>query len=413
MIKVINISFSDISGGAARATYRIHNSLLKIGIESQLRVCRRLSGDPSVVAPSGFAKVIAEMRPMIRHIVMGLHKTPTFEMHSINWFPSGWVDSLNKSDADIIHLHWIGLETISIYELSKIRKPIVWTLHDMWAFCGSEHYTDESENARWKVGYTAETRRIGETSFDLDRWVWNRKCRAWKQPFHIVCPSRWLTDCVQKSALMKNWEVSTIPNSIDLSTFRPIPREIARDCLKLRRDKKIILFGALGGIHDPRKGGDLLIQALSVLKEKTIHDVEIIIFGQHKPSNPPDFSFPVRYFGHLQDDISLVLLYSACNVFIAPSRQDNLPNTVAEAIACGTPVVAFNIGGMPDLVNHNYSGYLATPYDIVDLAQGIRWVIEHQSDGQLRREARNHAEEILDEKKNAAQYLNLYEKILS
>ncbi len=413
-MNIIHISFSDISGGAARAAYRLHDSLLQIGLTSKMQVWSKSSGDPDIRGNSSkTGRMVTEIRSGIGLLANATMKVSNPARHSVNFLPSGWVQSLNDSDADIIHLHWLGAETLSIREIGQIRKPIVWTFHDMWAFCGAEHYTDDGPDARWRHGYQSSNRPGDESGFDLNYWTARRKQRHWRKPFNLVCPSNWLADCVRSSALMHDWPVTVISNPLDLASFRPIEKKLARGLLNLPQNKTLILFGAIGGSDDPRKGNDLLISALSYLKIEQFQDLELVIFGQSRPAQVPELGFPIRYMGHLHDEISLVLLYSAVDVFVAPSRQDNLPNTVVEASACGTPTVAFKIGGMPDLIQHKVSGYLAQPNDIGDLAQGIQWVLDRQAtNNNLGDAARKYAIKTFDSTIVAQQYLTTYQEFL-
>ncbi|MDZ8068386.1 MAG: glycosyltransferase family 4 protein [Nostoc sp. DedQUE08] len=416
-MQIIHTSYSDLSGGAARAAYRIHRCLLQAEIDSRMQVLSKISDDPTVRGNSlKIGRITTEIRTGIGLLAKKTIKSSDPTRYSAGLLPSNWVKSFHASDADVINLHWVGAETLSISEIGQIRKPIVWTFHDMWAFCGAEHYTNDGLNARWREGYRADNRPQDESGFDLNRWTWERKQRNWKYPFHIVCPSNWLADCVRNSALMADCPVSVIPYPLDLDSFRPIEKTLARQLLNLPQQRSLILFGALGGTNDPRKGMDLLLQATSFLENQKSKDIEIeiVIFGQSRPPQVPKFGFPLRYTGHLADDISLALLYSAADVFVAPSRQDNLPNTVVEAIACGTPTVAFKIGGMPDLIQHKVSGYLAQPYEAEDLATGIQWVLQQQKESKsLSLAARRHAEYMFDPVRIAQQYVAVYKEAMN
>lgn len=414
-MKVIHISTSDIAGGAARAAYRLHRSLLQIDIDSSMQVASKSSGDPRVKCHSSkVGRMMTEARSGIGMLASATLKTTNPVRHSLSILPSGWVKSLNSSDADVINLHWIGGETMSIREIGQIRKPIVWTFHDMWAFCGAEHYTDDGADARWREGYRKNNRPSYESGFDINYWTARRKQRHWQQPFQLICPSRWMADCVKDSALMRDWPVAVIPYAIDLNTFRPIDRLLARQLLNLPPDRQLILFGAFGGSDDPRKGSDLLLAALDWLKTAGLQNMELVIFGQSPPLQEPQLGFPIRYTGHLHDDVSLALLYSAVDVFVAPSRQDNLPNTAIEAVACGTPSVTFNIGGMPDIIKHQVSGYLARPNDIQDLASGIKWVLEEQAQtNRLGSAARQSAEALFHPQLIAQQYRDIYQAAIA
>jgi glycosyltransferase involved in cell wall biosynthesis len=372
-MKIIQLNHSDTFGGASRAAYRIHRALRSQGLDSWMAVNKATSGDWTVQRPeTTLAKQMAYIRPYLGALIGQGLKTARSDLHSAALVPSTWPQRLNHSDADIVHLHWVNGEMLSISDIGKLHQPVVWTLHDMWAFCGAEHYT---EGDRWQHGYWKQNRPSNESGFDLNRWTWNRKQKHWREPFQIVTPSRWLADCVSKSALMRDWPVSVIPNPIDTELWQPVDKPFARQLLNLPQDVPLLLFGAAGGSLDPRKGFDLLRSALDHLRGE-LPGLELIVFGQQAPKQPIDLGFPIHYAGHLHDELSLRILYSAADAMTIPSRQDNLPNTGLEAHACGTPVIAFNIGGLPDIVDHLKTGYLAQAFDTVDLARGIQWMLE-------------------------------------
>ena len=189
-------------------------------------------------------------------------------------------------------------ETISISDIAKIKKPIVWTLHDMWAFLGAEHYTHN----RWRDGYFTNNRPDYESGFDLNRWTWNRKKKYWKKPIQIITPSKWLANCVEDSALMKNWPISVIPYPIDTDKWKPIKKEIARKILNLPQNTSLISFGAVGGGKDSRKGYDLL-KSLQYLKNNySDKNFELIVFGQSKPLQFKNYDFKI-----ITQDIYMVI----------------------------------------------------------------------------------------------------------
>ena len=274
----------------------------------------------------------------------------------------GKIVTVNFSDFDIVHLHWIQHETLSIRDINKINKPIVWTLHDMWAFSGAEHLCWDD---RWREGYLKTNRPLHEKGFDLNRWTWERKKKYWKKPIQIVTPSNWLGNCVTKSSLMKNWPVSVIHNPIDINFWKPQDRTISRKELGLPKDIPLLLFGAIYGEKEFHKGFDLLINSLKKLeRNKYFEKLGLVFFGSYDQKKLPKLNFPTHYMNYINDDSKLCMLYSACDALVIPSRQDNLPNNGIEAHSCGTPVVAFNIGGLSDIVDHKQTGYLANPFDV-------------------------------------------------
>jgi glycosyltransferase involved in cell wall biosynthesis len=252
-----------------------------------------------------------------------------------------------------------------------------------------------------------------EAGFDLNRWVWRRKGRSWKRPWHIITPSRWLADCTRQSILMHDWPVSVVHNALDTDAWQPIERTLARQLMDLPTDCRLLAFCSSHGGKAPHKGMDLLLAALGHLRGE-MSGLELVIFGQSRPCQEPSIGYPLHYTGYLHDDISLRLLYSAADVLVIPSRQDNLPNAGVEALACGTPVVAFNTCGLPDIVTHKKTGWLAKPFDTEDLARGISWVLSDDDRHQeLRRRAREDAVTRFSYPIIAKQYRAVYEQAIA
>ncbi len=409
-MKILHINYFDTIGGAGRASYRLHKALIQAGTESRMMVKQAVESDWTVeILQEKRYNIIQRLknRQSLRRVAQFHTQNPA--QHSPDIFSSVEPKQIHESQADLIHLHWFNSGMLSIEDIGQISQPTVWTLHDMWAFCGAEHITYEH---RWKDGYYKNNRPEYEKGFDLNRWTWERKKKKWKSPIQIITPSQWLANCVQESALMQNWPVAVIPNAIDVDKWNPTERSLARNLLKLPKEAPILLFGAVGGSGDPNKGFDLLKATLQNLRGE-ISGLEIVIFGQLAPQSPPDLGFPIHYTGHLHDDLSLRLLYSAVDLMVIPSRLENLPNTGLEAHACGTPIVAFNIGGLPDIVEHLTTGYLAQPYDTADLAKGIKWVLEKREDNSLGTQARERAVKLFDSNVVAKQYLEVYSQVLN
>jgi glycosyltransferase involved in cell wall biosynthesis len=341
------------------------------------------SADWRIIGPSTkFQKLKALAYPSLAAMAMRLQVTTNPVLHSPSLFSTRLLRNPLIAPSDIINLHWTGQETISIEEVGMLPNPLVCTIHDMWAFCGAEHYVEDNVEARYRTGYSARNRRNGSSGLDIDRWVWGRKQRNWRTPFHVVAPSRWLAQCARQSVLMKYWPITVIPNPLDVQVFRPLPRDICRSIFKIPNDVPVIMFGALGGSTDPRKGFDLLVGALHHLQaDQRMKGMHCLVVGQSAPRDPPKLAFPIHWVGQLHDDFSMAAAYACADVVVIPSRIENLPQAATEAQACGVPIVAFDAGGIPDTVEHKVTGYLAQPYSIDDFAEGIRWIMV---DGQRR-----------------------------
>lgn len=422
MRKVLSVSYSDLAGGAAKAAYRLHCALNRTTTtsssnqttKSQMLVMEKVTNDWTVVRnPNKGHRNLSLLRKHLA-IMMAkkLLKIQSSTLPSISLLPSNMDTVLNQWHADLVHLHWIGYEMLSISNIGKIKKPLVWTLHDMWPFCGAEHYS--ISDMRWRDGYTKENRPTSERGIDLNRLVWKEKLKKWKVPINIVTPSNWLADCVRKSFLMKDWPVRVIHNPIDTDVYKPIDKKTARDLLGFPRDKHILLFGSAYGASDPRKGFSYLKEALDILQnKKALPKLEIVVLGSSEPKKPFDLGFPVRYMSYLYDDISLNILYSSADITVIPSTIDNLPNMAVETLASGTPVVAFSAGGLPDLIKHEKTGYLAKPFNAKDMADGIELILKNQEyHRELSKNAREYAVKIFSYDNIAKQYINLYEDIL-
>ncbi|MBU4468618.1 MAG: glycosyltransferase family 4 protein [Candidatus Omnitrophica bacterium] len=410
-MKILIINANDLKGGAARAAYRLNKSLQKIGVNSQMLVQDKTGVDCTVLGPeTRYKKIVANIRPRLNQAPVKLYKKRLQIPFSPAWVPfSDIVSRIKKIDPDIVHLHWITGGMVRIEDIAKINKPIIWSLHDMWAFTGGCHYDNncgkyESECAFCPVLNSGKKK-------DLSNRIFNQKKRIYKKikNLTIVGLSRWLTNCVDRSVLLSSRKVINIPNPINTEIFCPVEVKTAREILGLPLDKKLILFGA-DSITDYLKGFKELSKALDKIKKT---DVEIIVFGSGELNTPKQFKFPTHYIGQLSDDISLKILYNASDVTILPSLQENLSNVVMESLSCGTPTVAFNIGGNSDMIEHQVNGYLADPFSTDDLTKGIDWVLYNPEYETLKQNARKKVLQQFEMVKVAQQYKELYESILA
>jgi len=412
-MKVLLINTSDVEGGAARAAYRLHKGLLESGIDSKMLVQNKKSDDYTVIelANNKIQKGINLLRPTFDQLPVKVYKNRTKTLFSPTWFNfNNFIKKINEINPDIVHLHWVCGGMIRIEDLGKIKKPIVWSLHDMWAFTGGCHYDEGCQRYLESCGRCKVLGSKKES--DLSKRIFKRKQKVFnsKKYITIVGLSNWLNNCSKNSTLLKDKRHINLPNPIDTNIFKPFNKEEARDLWSLPQDKKLVLFGAMNATGDPRKGFKELSKALQRLTSKNI---EFVIFGSSKPQVAPDFGFKTHYLGHLHDDISLVTLYNAVDVMVVPSLQENLSNAIMESLSCGTPVVAFDIGGNPDMIEHQKNGYLARPYDSEDLAYGIDWVLNYENYDELCGNAREKVLKEFDSKVVAKKYIELYKQVIS
>ncbi|MBF2057303.1 MAG: glycosyltransferase family 4 protein [Cyanobacterium sp. T60_A2020_053] len=416
-MKSLLVNTNDISGGAARAAYRLHQGLsLTDGIDSMMLVQNRVGDNHSVVTADSpqdkWRKLVTKIRPTMDNLPKNFYPNRQKTPFSVQWFPNSIARVINDLSPDVVNIHWINMGFIPISSLKQIKAPLLWSLHDMWAFTGGCHYAGDCLSYLDSCGICPQLGSQKEN--DLSRQIWLRKSQQWQNvDFTVVALSHWLKDCCLKSSLFRDRRIEIIHNGIDTNIYKPLDKKFARNILNLPQDKKLILFGAMSATSDGRKGFQFLAPSLEILKDND--NLELVIFGASRPSQNADVcGLKTNYLGRLNDDISLALAYSAVDLFIAPSTEDNLPNTVMESLACGTPCVAFNIGGMPDLITHHHSGYLAKPFDVNDLAHGITWVLEDEGRwNQLSQSARQTVLEKFTLKIQAQKYLELYQDVIA
>jgi glycosyltransferase involved in cell wall biosynthesis len=414
-MKVLMLNTFDEWGGAARAAFRLNQGIRDLGIDSRLLVQFKDGDDEEVLAPRyPLARITNGIRSHLDTLpVRWYPKRPVYNFTPA-FVPGSIVGRVAGLAPDILHLHWLAAGFCRLETLREFGRPLVWTLHDSWAFTGGCHVPGNCLKYRQNCGACPVLGSDRER--DLSRWTWRRKQRAWQRlNLTVVAPSRWLADCARSSELFREVRVEVIPNGLDLGLFQPLEKRKAREELKLPSDKKLILFGAMGSTSDPNKGFHLLLPALQELaNEGWGKKVELVVFGAEEPAAPPPFGMKTRYLGKLRDSASLVRAYSAADVFVVPSLQENLPNTIMEAMACGTPCVGFDQGGMTDLVEHGRTGYLARPYEVNDLAQGVGRLLEDAGEGrEMARQARIKAEVEFSLDKISRRYAALYRELLA
>ncbi|MFH1457009.1 MAG: glycosyltransferase family 4 protein [Patescibacteria group bacterium] len=411
-MKVLHISCRDGLGGAHIAAYRIHQGLNKIGVSSFMLAHFKHTSSNKVFAPSeNYQKRVSNLREKYDYLPMVLYpKREATTLFSSSFLPTGMhvFKTIKKINPDIINLHWFNKGFVNISALRKFKRPIVWTLHDMWAFTGGCHYNKLCDRYLNQCG--ACPLLDSSKDEDLSRKVFEKKKKIYNELDNIsfVAPSLWMKNEAEKSVLLKNKIVINIPNAINHKLYGNVSKKQAREQLNLASDKTYILFSGTNPMGDPRKGGDLLMKALKMINNDKY---ELLILGSQNNKNDLNINLKTTFFGKVADEEKLVNIYTAADVMVLPSRQENLSCGVMEALACGTPVVAFKLGGNGDMVKHKQTGYLAAPYSINDLYQGIIWISQNNFNDLLSKNARKLVLNIFSEQVVAKKYLDLYNSI--
>ena len=390
-MKVLLISTCESSGGGAIAARRLMEALNKNGVEAKLMVRDKQSDDPRVVKVGGWLPKLLERLSILPHC--GFRRSRLWQADIAN-FGISITRTKEFQEADVVHLHWVNQGMLSLDEMGKIMssgKRIVWTLHDEWPYLGVCHYRGECKQEKCQKCHIMS----GITPY----YIYMRK-RAMYERWHpaFVGCSRWITNEAQK-ALPSEW-VTHVNNCIPSEKYHSIDKKEAREALGLPKDKRLVLFCSQK-VTDERKGIKYLIEALQLLKED---DLSLIIVGKDSEKLPLPESIEAFRFGSVSEQ-KMPLLYNAADAFVTPSLQDNLPNTIAEAMSCGTPCIGFNIGGIPEMIDHTKNGYVARYQDAADLAEGIRFVLSHD----LCAAARSKASVAYNETEVAELYTEIYE----
>ncbi len=410
-MRILHVNLSDASGGAAIACARLHQGLLSAGVDSQLLVYAVVDhSDPRVHALS--SGLDFQCRRVLQKITIWLSKLqqdPQSFHCSPNLSGSSLLKRIDSINPDLVHLHWVGANILPIESLSKIRQPIVWTHHDMWPFCGAEHY---SYDERWLEGYTTENRAASARGIDWNRLTWQRKYRAWRDvPVAHVGPSSWIRDCAANSKLWKGSKGSSfhvIPNGLDLDVFVPQDRLACRRELGLREDAPTLLFGAHSQ-NSSIKGGDLLYEVLQQLADRGIA-YQLVTFGGGAFEAPDGIE--CVNLGSIRDVETLAKVYNAADVMMVPSRLEAFGQTASEAQACGIPVACFDTSGLRDIVLHKKDGYRAIAFDINDFVAGVLWCLDLTLLSLNERIAKGYSNPF-ELSKCAAHYIALYEESLN
>lgn len=417
-MKILHVNKSDTIGGASVAALRLVQAQRSAGMDSYMLVQEKTTQLDYV-----FSTTQTELKKKLNFYRLALEKlmflpyeiNPEFRFaFSTSNTGENIVKNKHFKQADIIHLHWFNQGFLSIGSLRKILrsgKKVVWTMHDMWAFTGGCHYANECNAFMSECGHCPFIK--GEKENDKSTTIFRRKERLYaKAGWTFVSPSNWLKQIAHESVLLRNFDIDHIENPIDLNLFKPGDKLALREKYHLPPEKKLILFGAMN-ISDKRKGLDYFLRALHLLKNRQISDdIALVIFGKSTTEFRSAMPFATYDLSVIKDVNQMVDIYQMADIFVIPSLEDNLPNTVVESHACGLPVVAFDNAGLTEMIHHEEDGYLASFKSVDDLAMGIYWTLFEASAKQLSHNARINAEINYNASEIALRYNEIYKHLI-
>ncbi|GAF04446.1 glycosyltransferase [Saccharicrinis fermentans] len=420
-MKVLIINKSTSNGGAAVAAYRLFNALKESGTDVKMLVEESSEGFNQVESIAHSKK---EKKKAFRRFVKERLCFLPYEKNKkvrFKFSPASSGIDISKhplvQEADIIHLHWVNqgfLSLKSLEKLFKLNKKIVWTLHDMWPFTGGCHYAGDCENFMNGCGKCQFLRNSGKK--DLSHRILQRKKKLWNTTqMNAVGCSQWMEKAAKDSTLLQNHPVINIPNPIDPSVFCSLDKQQCRQEFDLPQKKKLLLFGA-ANINDPRKGFKQLIQALEFMDVRHPHlvkELELVTFGDCKSQAINKLPYKWHKIDFISDQNKIANLYNCADAFALPSMEDNLPNTAMESLACGVPVVAFNTGGVPEMIKHKETGYLATANNCDDFGMGIYHLLYENNADYMKYATTAFAKEKYANNTVAKQYNELYTSLVS
>jgi len=399
-LRVVHLTTFDTAGGAARAALRIHEGLLLRGVDSTVLARRVTVAAPGVLGPRpGLEQLWARATGKLEVYAARLAGLPCDEQRSLAVFGLPVGERLRRLRPDVVQLHYVAGGLLRLESLRELAAyPVAVHLVDQWAFAATEHHAGASR--AYEDGSYA----------GVDGWAFRRKLRAWSALPRLtaVAPSRWMADAAARSAVFRGRRVVRIATGHDLSRMRRLDAAAARRRFSLPLGARVLVFGANLATTNPFKGYDVVEQL--ALRLGDVPDLHLVVFGDRAAPRP--LGLPATFLGELEGE-ALAAAYSAGDVFLAPSRQENLANTVLEAMACALPVAAFDVGGMSDAVEHEQTGYLARAGDVDDFEAGVRWLLSHPAPQALGARARAKAELEFSAEAQAVAYERLYREMVS
>lgn len=414
-MKVLIVSTYERTGGAAVAASRLLHALKGAGVDVKMLVSKKTTDNQDVMALSRFRAVLLRLAFVCERLVVFVanrfRRVGLFD-YDVAMFGGDITGLRAFQEADIIHLHWINQGMLSLHTIEgilKSGKPVVWTMHDMWqivALCHNNRncpaYND-SCNAGCRLN-----NRLAESVFERKQRLYS----SWRNSLSFVACSDWLMRLALRSKLLSENKICTIPNPIDTNIFHKRNKHTVRDILHLPQDKKIVLFCAFD-VTNQYKGVNYFYEACDYLTSNyDVRDLIVVVLGKNSDIIRQNIALEVYSLGYISGEEKIAEVYSAADVYVTPSLEDNLPNTVMEALACGTPCVGFDVGGIPEMVDHKHNGYIADFRNARELADGIYWTLYTSDFTQLSDNAIAKVRNEYSEQSVARRYIEVYQSMM-
>lgn len=408
--RVLHISLSDYRGGADIAARRIFEAVRASGVDARLAVRHARGISPSVIEVP-LSRNRQGLIDMSMSIAGRVQKSSNPFHRSLNIIPTGGM-RITGFDPDLIHLHWIGSNTLSLREVQELPVPVVWTLHDSWPFAGAEHHPSYPQDERFVAGYRRDN-RVHSSRIDVDGWIWRRKALTWRRPFHLVAPSEWMAEQARRSQLMGNQPVVTIPNPVDLEAFTSNDRTRERARWGIGPDEFVIVTAGIGGTGIHSKGWPLLRDALRNFASGGVQ-VRLLMIGQDQiPTDIPS-GVDCTVTGVLEEPAEVGRAMSCGDVFVTTSTIESFGLVAAEASAVGVPVIAPRASGLLDVVVDSETGWFFDPGIAKSLAETIREAQQDPGEAGRRGVAgRSRARRLWSMAEVGREYRALYEEVLA
>lgn len=412
-MRVLIINTSEQIGGAAIAANRLMEALKKHGVRARMLVRDKQTDRLTVTSvKSNWRLPFAFLWERVVIFVSNMFSKKNLFQVDIANTGTDVTKLMEFERADVVHLHWVNQGFLSLKSIEKVLqsgKKVVVTMHDQWYFTGICHYSGDCE--KYKTECCDCELMNSKWLGDWSKRVFDKKKALYSNAnITFVGCSKWIADLACQSKLTEGQKVVNIPNAIDTSFFRPQYKTQARQQFGLPLDKKLLLFGSQR-ITDERKGFSLLVEALNIIKKKypeVARDVELVVVGGESEKVKAAVPFNVFTVSYVKEPEKMVALYNAIDLYVTPSLQDNLPNTIVESMACGIPCVGFNVGGIPEMIDHKENGYVAEYKNAADFAEGIVWTLTGNY-AELSRNARVKAVDTYGEEAVANKYMEVYE----